>query len=71
MTDAQGALVEPTAVAVHAVSSARVQLGDNVLVTGGGPIGQLVALSALAAGAGAVFLSEPAPGDGRGQLALA
>ncbi len=61
MTDAQGALVEPTAVAVHAVSSARVQLGDNVLVTGGGPIGQLVALSALAAGAGAVFLSEPNP----------
>jgi (R,R)-butanediol dehydrogenase / meso-butanediol dehydrogenase / diacetyl reductase len=61
MTDAQGALVEPTAVAVHAVSSAPVRVGDNVLVTGGGPIGQLVALSALAAGAGAVYLSEPNP----------
>jgi (R,R)-butanediol dehydrogenase / meso-butanediol dehydrogenase / diacetyl reductase len=61
MTDAQGALVEPTAVAVHAVSSAPVRVGDNVLITGGGPIGQLVALSALAAGAGAVYLSEPNP----------
>jgi (R,R)-butanediol dehydrogenase / meso-butanediol dehydrogenase / diacetyl reductase len=62
MTDAQGALVEPTAVAVHAVASAGVRVGDNVLVTGGGPIGQLVALSSLAAGAGSVYLSEPNPG---------
>lgn len=61
MTDAQGALVEPTAVAVHAVSEAPVTVGDVVLVTGGGPIGQLVALSALAAGAGAVYISEPNP----------
>jgi (R,R)-butanediol dehydrogenase/meso-butanediol dehydrogenase/diacetyl reductase len=61
MTDAQGALVEPTAVAVHAVGSAPVRVGDVVLVTGGGPIGQLVALSAVAAGAGAVYLSEPNP----------
>jgi (R,R)-butanediol dehydrogenase/meso-butanediol dehydrogenase/diacetyl reductase len=61
MTDQQGALVEPTAVACHAVSSAPVRLGDNVLVTGGGPIGQLVALAALAAGAGTVQLSEPNP----------
>jgi (R,R)-butanediol dehydrogenase/meso-butanediol dehydrogenase/diacetyl reductase len=59
MSDAQGAMVEPTAVAVHAVRSAPVGLGDSVLVTGGGPIGQLVALSALAAGAAAVYLSEP------------
>jgi (R,R)-butanediol dehydrogenase/meso-butanediol dehydrogenase/diacetyl reductase len=59
MTDAQGALVEPTAVAIHAVSSAPVRPGDAVLVTGGGPIGQLVALSCLAAGAGAVYASEP------------
>jgi (R,R)-butanediol dehydrogenase / meso-butanediol dehydrogenase / diacetyl reductase len=59
MTDAQGALVEPTAVAIHAVSSAPVRPGDAVLVTGGGPIGQLVALSCIAAGAGAVYVSEP------------
>jgi (R,R)-butanediol dehydrogenase/meso-butanediol dehydrogenase/diacetyl reductase len=59
MTDVQGALVEPTAVALHAVTSAPVRAGDIVLVTGGGPIGQLVALCALTAGAGAVYLSEP------------
>jgi (R,R)-butanediol dehydrogenase/meso-butanediol dehydrogenase/diacetyl reductase len=59
VSDAAGALVEPAAVAVHSVASAPVRPGDVVLVTGGGPIGQLVALAALAAGAGAVFLSEP------------
>jgi (R,R)-butanediol dehydrogenase/meso-butanediol dehydrogenase/diacetyl reductase len=53
LTDAQGALVEPTAVAVHSVSSARVAPGDTVLVTGGGPIGQLVAED--------VYLSEANP----------
>jgi (R,R)-butanediol dehydrogenase/meso-butanediol dehydrogenase/diacetyl reductase len=62
MSDAAGALVEPAAVAVHAVSSAPVRPGDTVLVTGGGPIGQLVALAAIAAGAGTVVLSEPSAG---------
>ena len=62
MTFTQGALVEPTAVAVHAVSSAPLRPGDAVLVTGGGPIGQLAALAAVAFGAGSVVLSEPNPG---------
>jgi (R,R)-butanediol dehydrogenase/meso-butanediol dehydrogenase/diacetyl reductase len=62
VSDAAGALVEPAAVAVHAVSSSGLQPGEVVLVTGGGPIGQLAALAALAAGAGAVYLSEPNPG---------
>jgi (R,R)-butanediol dehydrogenase/meso-butanediol dehydrogenase/diacetyl reductase len=62
MSDAAGALVEPTAVAVHAVSSSPVRPGDTVLITGGGPIGQLVALAAIAAGAGGVILSEPSAG---------
>jgi (R,R)-butanediol dehydrogenase / meso-butanediol dehydrogenase / diacetyl reductase len=61
MSDAQGAMVEPTAVAVHAVRSAPVKVGDSVLVTGGGPIGQLVALAAIAAGATSVYISEPNP----------
>jgi (R,R)-butanediol dehydrogenase/meso-butanediol dehydrogenase/diacetyl reductase len=69
MTDQQGALVEPTAVAVHAVRSAPVLLGDNVLVTGAGPIGQLVALSAQGAGA-SVTISEPNPGRRRRASAL-
>lgn len=59
MTYEDGALVEPTAVAVHAVRSAPVRAGDSVLITGGGPIGQLVALAAAALGAGVVVISEP------------
>jgi threonine dehydrogenase-like Zn-dependent dehydrogenase len=61
MTFVQGAPVEPTAVAVHAVSSAPLRPGDRVLVTSGGTIGQLAALAAVAFGAGAVVLSEPSP----------
>ena len=67
ISDAAGALVEPAAVGVHAVASAPVRPGDRVLVSGGGPIGQLSALAALAAGAGAVYLAEP--NDGRRALA--
>lgn len=61
LSDLQGAMVEPAAVAVNAVTKAGVRLGDVVLVTGAGPIGQLVALAAGAAGAGAVYLSEVNP----------
>ncbi len=56
-----GALVEPLAVAVHAVSRAGVASGDAVLVLGGGPIGQSVALAARRAGADEVIVSEPDP----------
>jgi (R,R)-butanediol dehydrogenase/meso-butanediol dehydrogenase/diacetyl reductase len=62
VSDAAGALVEPAAVAVHAVSLSGLEPGAVLLVTGGGPIGQLAALAGLAAGAGAVYLSEPNPG---------
>jgi len=58
LSDVQGALVEPAAVAIHAVTTAGVRPGDVVLVTGGGPIGQLVALAALAAGAAEVAVAE-------------
>lgn len=46
----QGALIEPAAVAVAAVDRARARPNDFLLVTGGGPIGALVALYALASG---------------------
>jgi (R,R)-butanediol dehydrogenase/meso-butanediol dehydrogenase/diacetyl reductase len=55
----QGALIEPAAVAMYGVERGRVGPGDAVLVTGGGPIGALAVLCAKAAGAAAVFLSEP------------
>lgn len=51
------ALVEPLAVAAHDVRRARVAVGEDVLVIGGGPIGMLVALAAREAGAN-VTISE-------------
>jgi len=53
----QGALVEPAAVAVHAVARGGEVSGRNVLVLGGGPIGNLVAQVAQAQGA-KVLVSE-------------
>jgi len=53
-----GALCEPLSVGIHAVRRANVGVGDTVLVTGGGPIGMLVAEAARAAGAAEVGLSD-------------
>jgi L-iditol 2-dehydrogenase len=47
----QGAMVEPAAVGVHAVSRAGAVAGANVAVLGAGPIGNLVGQAARAAGA--------------------
>ncbi|HEY2809005.1 MAG TPA: alcohol dehydrogenase catalytic domain-containing protein [Steroidobacteraceae bacterium] len=55
-----GALVEPLAVAHHAVELARIAPGDSVLVIGAGPIGAGVTLFARLAGARHVLVSEPA-----------
>lgn len=53
----QGALVEPLSVACHDINRARVKAGEKVVVLGGGPIGQLVALVAKTLGA-EVMVSE-------------
>ncbi|WP_152658400.1 zinc-binding dehydrogenase [Oceanobacillus sp. CFH 90083] len=58
MTWDQGALIEPLAVAVHAVKRVGDVKGKKVLVLGGGPIGNLVAQSAKALGAEKVLISE-------------
>jgi (R,R)-butanediol dehydrogenase / meso-butanediol dehydrogenase / diacetyl reductase len=55
----QGALIEPAAVADYGVQRGGVRPGDSVLVAGAGPIGALAVLAARAAGAAAVYLSEP------------
>jgi (R,R)-butanediol dehydrogenase/meso-butanediol dehydrogenase/diacetyl reductase len=57
--DVAAALVEPTAVVVHAVRASRLRLGDVVAVVGAGPIGLLTVQVARAAGASAVLVSEP------------
>lgn len=56
----RAALVEPLAVAVHAVRRSGLTLGDPVMVAGTGPIGLLVASCARLAGTKTVFVSEPA-----------
>ncbi|WP_111768733.1 zinc-binding dehydrogenase [Nakamurella deserti] len=61
LTDEDGALVEPAAVAGYGLERARVEGGDTVLVTGAGPVGALSALYADAVGAGLVIIVEPNP----------
>ena len=54
----EGAMIEPLAVAVHAVKRVSAIHNKNVLVIGGGPIGNLVAQTAKAYGASKVVVSE-------------
>lgn len=51
----EGALVEPLSVAIHACDRGNVTTGDSVLITGAGPIGQLISEVALAKGAEVVM----------------
>lgn len=53
-----GALVEPTAVAVHDVRRAQLRPGESVVVVGGGPVGLLIACVARSSG-GRVIVVEP------------
>jgi (R,R)-butanediol dehydrogenase/meso-butanediol dehydrogenase/diacetyl reductase len=67
VSDERGALVEPLAVALHAVSQAHVQPGDTVAIVGDGAIGLCSLLAAKVAGASEVYLI--AKHRGRGALA--
>jgi len=53
-----GALIEPLAVGFHAARIANIEQGSDVLIVGGGPIGQAAALAARRLGAGRVIVSE-------------
>ncbi len=57
---AEGAMIEPLAVGLQAVHKTGVTAGDVALVLGAGPIGVLVALSALSAGCSRVLIFDPA-----------
>jgi L-idonate 5-dehydrogenase len=61
LDDGLGAMIEPVAVALHAVQRAGSVSGRTVLVIGGGPIGLLVALTARAFGAVPVVVSDVVP----------
>ena len=73
----EAAWIEPAATALRAVEMAGDLAGRTVLVTGGGPIGQLACRIAWHRGAGQVFLVEPAAerrrfaGASHAELALA
>ncbi|CAF1018363.1 unnamed protein product [Rotaria sordida] len=51
ITFEQGALVEPAAVAVYAVKTSGLQLGETCVIFGAGPIGLLCLQAVMAAGA--------------------
>lgn len=55
---AEGAMVEPLAVGVHAASKAQIRPGDIAVVSGAGPIGMVTALAALAGGVSRVVMSD-------------
>ena len=57
---ADGAIVEPLAVALHGVSLSGIKPGDKVLVLGAGPIGLAVAFWARRAGATRVVVQDVA-----------
>ena len=58
VSDAEGAMAEPLAVALHAVNRAGPLLGTSVLVTGCGPIGALVVVAARRAGASFIAVTD-------------
>ena len=58
VSDAEGAMAEPLAVALHAVNRAGPLLGRSVLVTGCGPIGAMVAIAARRAGATRIVATD-------------
>lgn len=61
MSLADGALIEPLAVGVHACNRGRVSPGDVVAITGGGTIGAVSLLAARAFGASATVISDVVP----------
>lgn len=70
VTDEEVAMVEPTAVGLHAIHLADIQVGDKVLVIGGGIIGQVIAMFAKMEGASYVALSETNQKRGKKALSL-
>ena len=58
ITDVGAALLEPLGVALHAIRLAKIQIGDDVLITGCGAIGLLLIRLARIAGARHIYASD-------------
>ncbi len=61
MDDGLAAMMEPFAVALHALKRGGSVAGKRILVAGGGPIGLLVVIASRACGATTIALSDPLP----------
>lgn len=59
MSSVAGALLEPLGVAIHTIDLSHLKVGQTVAVLGAGPVGLLVAAVAKAAGASAIYMTEP------------
>ncbi|WP_027108374.1 2,3-butanediol dehydrogenase [Lacticigenium naphthae] len=57
----QGALTEPAAVALYAVRTSKLKVGDSAIVFGTGPIGLLIVEALSAAGATDIYAVELSP----------
>lgn len=55
---AEGAMVEPLAVGMHASIKAQIVPGDIAVVMGAGPIGMVAALAALAGGCSQIIMTD-------------
>jgi L-idonate 5-dehydrogenase len=58
VSDAEGAMAEPLAVALHAANRAGPLVGRKVLVTGSGPIGAMAVIAARRAGAAHIVATD-------------
>jgi L-iditol 2-dehydrogenase len=58
---AEGALLEPLSVVLHAIKQAHITLGTPVLVCGAGPIGLLALAAARASGAHPIVIADLEP----------
>jgi (R,R)-butanediol dehydrogenase/meso-butanediol dehydrogenase/diacetyl reductase len=58
VTDRQAAVLEPAAVALHALRRSRLMAGESVAVVGAGPIGLLLVQFAATAGARRIVVSD-------------
>jgi (R,R)-butanediol dehydrogenase / meso-butanediol dehydrogenase / diacetyl reductase len=61
MSGKTGALIEPLAVGIHAVSRTGVAPQDTAVVLGAGPIGLITAMALRLRGVERIFVSEPEP----------
>ena len=67
---ADGAIIEPLAVALHGLSMSRMRVGDKILILGAGPIGLAVAFWARRRGAGRVVVQDVAEWQRERALAM-